>query len=210
MYAKAKSFIKKYNMSSEYFRCNVGVRQGRGIIYPHFCSPSFSMIFLQFISRSYTGLNISDACYPSLADEHSVLLKVFALLYADDTVVLSENEKELQLVLDSIHEYCTLYNLTVNTSKTKIMVFSRGKVKRYPIFSYGDDIIGVVSDYVFLCVTMNYNNEFVKAMRKQLNQGRKAQFSLLIKCSNPELSKDIQCKLFESMVIPVIVYKLWM
>ena len=88
--------------------------------------------------------------------------------------VLAENEKELQLALDSVHEYCTLYNLTVNTSKTKIIVFSRGKVKRYPIFSYGDDIIEVVSEYVYLGVTMNYNNEFVKAMRKQLDQGRKA------------------------------------
>ena len=65
-----------------------------------------------------------------MADEHIVLLKVFALLYADDTIVLAENEKELQLALDSVHEYCTLYNLTVNTSKTKIIVFSRGKVKR--------------------------------------------------------------------------------
>ena len=63
--------------------------------------------------------------FSSLADEHIVLLKVFALLYADDTVVLPENEKELQLALDSVHEYCTLYNMTVNTSKTKIMVLPR-------------------------------------------------------------------------------------
>ena len=53
----------------------------------------FTNDFLQFISRSYTGLNISDACYPSLADEHIVLLKVFAQLYADETVVLLENVK---------------------------------------------------------------------------------------------------------------------
>ena len=53
---------------------------------------------------------------------------------------------------------------------------------------------------------MNYNNEFVKAMRKQLDQGRKAQFSMLIKCRKLELPIDIQCKLFESMVIPVILY----
>ena len=49
------------------------------------------------------------------------------------------------------------------------MVSSRGKVKRCLTSSYGDDIIEVVSDYVYLGVTMNYNNEFVKAMRKQLD-----------------------------------------
>ena len=109
------------------------------------------------------------------------------------------------MALDSVHEYCTLYNPTVDTSKTKIMVFSRGKVKRYPILSYGDDIIEVVSEYVYLGVTMNYNNEFVKAMRKQLDQGRKAQFYMLIKCRKLALPIDIQCKLFESIEIPVIL-----
>ena len=59
---------------------------------------------------------------------------------------------------------------------------------------------------LFTYVTMNYNNEFVKAMRKQLDQGRKAQFSMLIKCRKLELPIDIQCKLFESMVIPVVLY----
>ena len=53
-----------------------------------------------------------------------------------------------KLSLDYVNEYGTLYNLTVNTSKTKIMVLSRGKVKRYPIFSCGDDILEVVSEYV--------------------------------------------------------------
>ena len=86
------------------------------------------------------------------------------------------------------------------------MVFSRGKVKRYPIFSYSDDVIEAVSDYVYLGVIVNYNNEFVKAIRKQLDQGRKAQFSMLIKCRKLELPIDIHCKLFESMVIPVILY----
>ena len=53
---------------------------------------------------------------------------------------------------------------------------------------------------------INYNNEFVKAMRKQLDQARKTQFSMLIKCRKPELPIDMQCKLFEYMVIPVILY----
>ena len=56
------------------------------------------------------------------------------------------------------------------------MVFSRSKVKRYPTFSSSDDIIEVVSNYIYLGVTMNYNDEFVKVMRKQLNHGRKAHF----------------------------------
>ena len=86
------------------------------------------------------------------------------------------------------------------------MVFSRGKVKRIPTFKYGHDIIEVVSEYVYLGVTMNYNNNFTKAIKKQLDQGRKAQFSMLVKARKLNLPIDIQCSLFESLVFPTLLY----
>ena len=106
MYAKAKSYKHKYNLSSKYLRCNVV----SGEIYRHFYSPSFSMIV------------------------HNLLVNriIFALLYADDTLLLSEKARESQLVLDYVHEYSTLYNITVDIGKTRFIVFSRGKVKRCP------------------------------------------------------------------------------
>ena len=35
------------------------------------------------------------------------------LLCADDTIILVENERDLQTVLDSVHEYCTRCKLIV-------------------------------------------------------------------------------------------------
>ena len=119
---------------------------------------------------------------------------------------MAENELELQTAFDTVHKYCVVYKLFVNTSKTKIIVFSRGKVRRFPTFHYGDSIIEVVNDYIYLGVTMNYNNSFLKAIRKQLDQARKAQFSLLIKARKLMLPVDIQCTLFESLVFPVLLY----
>ena len=49
-------------------------------------------------------------------------------------------------------------------------------VRRFPTFFYGESEIEVVKDYVYLGVTMNYNNTFFKAMRKQLDQGRRHNF----------------------------------
>ena len=46
---------------------------------------------------------------------------------------------------------------------------------------------------------MNYNNKYEKAIRKQMDQGRKAQFSLLVKANQIELPIDIQCNLFENV-----------
>ena len=53
---------------------------------------------------------------------------------------------------------------------------------------------------------MNFNNTFAKAMKKQLNQGCRAQFSMLIKARNLDLPIDIQTKLFESIVCPILLY----
>ena len=53
---------------------------------------------------------------------------------------------------------------------------------------------------------MNYNNKFEKAIRKQLDQGRKPQFSLLVKTKKLELPFDIQCNLFEKHVFSIMLY----
>ena len=48
---------------------------------------------------------------------------------------------------------------------------------------------------------MNYKNKFEKAIRKQLDHERKAQFSLVVEANELELSIDIQCNLFEKYTI---------
>ena len=148
----------------------MGVRQGDNL------SPLLFALFLndfaQHMTKVYHGLNIADTCHPSLKNENLVFLKLFVLLYADDTVILSENEHELQQALNGVYNYCIKNCLHVNTIKTKKVIFSRGKVKKYPVFNYGDSIIEVVNDYVYLGVTINYDNKFAKAIRKQLYQGR--------------------------------------
>ena len=72
------------------------------------------------------------------------------------------------------------------------------------MFKYGHHKIEVVSDYIYLGVQINYDIHFEKAMKKQLDQGRKAQFLMLVKARNLDLPIDIQCKLFE--VVQVMAY----
>ena len=120
--------------------------------------------------------------------------------------VLAENEHQLQIALDTVHQYCTRYNLSVNINKTKIVVFSRGKVRNFPMFKYGSSTIEVVSEYVYLGVTMMYSNKYAKAMKKQMDQARKAQFALLINARKLCLPIDIQCDMFEKVVSPILLY----
>ena len=68
----------------------------------------------------------------------------------------------------------------------------------------------VVSDYIDLGIKMNYANNFAKAMKEQLDQGRKPQFSILVKVRKLEFI-DIQGKLFEWVVFTTVLYgcKVW-
>ena len=55
-----------------------------------------------------------------------VFLRLYVLLYADDTIAMAETPEELQKALVAVHKYCALWKLTVNTTKTEIVIFSRG------------------------------------------------------------------------------------
>ena len=57
-------------------------------------------------------------------------------LYADDTVIMAENEHDMQRYLDLLNEYCLCNKLKVNISKTKIMVFARSKTRIRNIYEH--------------------------------------------------------------------------
>ena len=122
MYSVAKSLVFANNTKSEYFMCNIGVRQGENV------SPLLFAIFLNdleqyFIDKKFSGL---EECTDSLG----VYIKLFLLFYADDTVIITENVDSLQRSLDVFSLYCNELKLSVNTSKSKIMIFSKRKTNK--------------------------------------------------------------------------------
>ena len=98
------------------------------------------------------------------------------------------------------------WSLSVNVTKTKIVIFSRGKVQKYPRFTLGSNEIEVKDDYVYLGVTFNYNGSFKNAISKQISQGRKAMFALIEKAKIWRLPTDILLELLETCVMPVLLY----
>ena len=121
MYDKVKSCVKIEKLYSDYFPCNKGVRQCDNL------SPLLFALFIndfsQFVGRSYNGLCVSKSCYPSLEKDDELVLKLFVLLYADDTIILAENERDLHIALNSVHEYCTEFKGGGCTLKTRKIFF---------------------------------------------------------------------------------------
>ena len=204
LYSNAKSCIKSGNKVSDFFSCNVGVRQGDNL------SPLLFAIYLNdfesFLANTYNGLNfIADELNTNLTDLDTYF-KLFLLLYADDTVILAESETELQSALNALENYCYIWQLEVNLTKTKIIIFSRGKIRKHRVFMFAGDVVQVVDDYIYLGVKFNYNNTFTKAIDNQLALARKAMFALLSRCQNLQLPLEITTSLFDKLVVPVLVY----
>jgi len=205
MYIKAKSCVSINGAESGYFPCHTGVRQGENL------SPLLFSIYLSdlnnFLSSECTSLSYLDSIQEDLLDrEVSTFFKLYLLMYADDTVLLAESPKDLQTSLNAMKEYCTLFDLKVNISKTKIMIFSRGKLRKPHSFYFGDEKLDVVNEYNYLGLIFNYNAKFNVAKKFLYQKGSRAMFALLKKIRKLALPMDIALKLFNNLVKPVILY----
>ncbi len=102
--------------------------------------------------------------------------------------------------------YCDENKLVVNPAKTKIVVFSRGKIRNKPKTPYGNDNIEVVDDYTYLGIVFNYNGRFVKAQKRLCNLANNAMFTILKRARKLHLDVDTQLHLFNSIVAPILLY----
>ena len=55
------------------------------------------------------------------------LMHLAVLLYADDTLLLSESEAGLQGALLATEEYCAQWKIVINPLKSKVVVFFQRK-----------------------------------------------------------------------------------
>ena len=200
MYSSAKACIKAKNTRGNLFISEVGLRQGDNL------SPLLFSIYLNdfelFLSKYYDGITFN------CVNENDIYLHLhlYTLLYADDTIIMAESDQDLQTALDAVFSFCKLWYLELNISKTKVIIFSRGKVRKHIKFAFDGTELEVVDQYTYLGVTFNYNNTFYKSIARQISQAKKAMFSLITKSRRLDVPIDITLDLFDKLVLPILIY----
>ena len=202
MYKDAKSCIVHNNEKSEMFACEIGVRQGENL------SPLLFCIYLNDLQEFLENAFVKgvDCISKDLENELVVNFKIFILLYADDTILLSESSEDLQNMLNEFDKYCEKWKLKINVQKTKVLIFSRGRISKHLKFFIRNDEIEIVKDYKYLGVYFSRSGSFLKTRKYLKEKAIQAMYGLLQKCRKNKLSIECQLDMFDRIVLPVLLY----
>ena len=113
-------------------------------------------------SNSCTGVDlefVSDTIY--------IYLKLFILLYADDTVIFGVDQTSFQKNLDIFYEYAKMWKLDINYDKTKILVFGTRNDDLFH-FKIGNNEISICKEFKYLGVVFTKSRSFSKTKQEGL------------------------------------------
>ena len=126
-------------------------------------------------------------------------LKPFIILFADDQVVFAKSAHALQLLLNDIENYCRTWGIKINTNKTKVMIFEKGRRTTHEFFIY-NMAIEVVDSFKYLGITLFKNGNWYRSQKYISQHASYALYNLFTVFNNVELPVTQKCKLFDSLV----------
>ena len=196
MYSNSNAKIKLLGKLSEMLDVLIGTEQG------HPMSPELFKCYLLDLSTNLNS-NISDLDIPEL---NGILIT--HLLWADDLVLFALSKKSLQTLIDRVYEYCQEWGLTVNLSKTAVMVFNKSgrQLQESYGFKYGSDTIPSAKTYCYLGIVFSLSGSFKPALDELRKKGLRAYFSLKSLIDLSQLSIKAVLKLFDALILPVCSY----
>ena len=190
MAKKIRLRVRTKDKFSNEFTSVVGVSQGDPV------SPNLFKIFINDMFE-----NTSENEAPTLKN-----VNIKFLLYADDVVVLANSPENLQKYMDEVETYTKRWGLTVNTNKTKVVIFnSKGKLINLKIM-YGKTELESVMSYKYLGLHFHVSGKFEIARKDLLDRGMKAMFKLTSMFKVCQPSYNTCMHLFDCIVKPVLIY----
>ncbi len=142
IYSSSTSCIRINNKLTDWFDCKTGVKQGDNL------SPTLFSVFINDLVSDINGLDLG----MDVGDS-----KLSILMYADDIVLMSDSEINLQRMLDTLHEWCKKWRVLINTNKSKCVHFRKGRFKTKSDFQFriGNNVLEIVEQYKYLGVIFN-------------------------------------------------------
>ena len=191
MYKSVKACIKYNNKFSDFMKSDSGLKQG---------DPLSPILFMFFINDIITCIDTHAEDTISVDD-----VVLFMLLYADDAVIFAQSAESLQNMLNDIQDYCNTWHLTINTNKTKIMVFEKGRHSYPKIYLNGTEL-EVVTSFRYLGVELFKNGNWARTQKHIAQHASRALYKLYNLFNQITVPIREQLKLFDSLVGSILSY----
>ncbi len=150
-----------YNcLKSIYSNCKAGVNVNGYIT--DFFSNVFGVRQGDALSPTLFGLYINDLVQELKEGSEGIQTEFFiiqCLLY--DIALISSSEKDLQNMLNVLHNWCNKWRMKLNINKSKIVHFRNVNDKKSNcVFKYGECELEIVDKYKYLGIVLNGHLEY--------------------------------------------------
>ena len=120
---------------------------------------------------------------------------------------MSRSPAGLQHLLHVLQLFCGEKLLSVNMSKTQVVIFNDFRHSHSDSFLYGGQALRIVDHYTYLGIVLHKSGCFKAAIEKLAAAGKRALFAMQYRCSELGLEDThLRCSLFSSLVQPVLSY----
>ena len=194
IYKNTKCAVKSENKITQFFNFTKGVRQG---------CPLSPLLFNLYVNDIFQLLDVYTPNPIVLSDN----VEVNTLMYADDLVLISRTKQDLQRQLDSLHDYCQKWKLSINVTKTKSMIFNRGNNLIKTVFNIGGSPIENVKAFKYLGFTVSAKNcSFQHTIDDLTLKANRTIYAIKSKIKLSKLPIKLAIKIFNSQVVPILLY----
>ena len=137
---------------------------------------------------------------------------ISSFMFADDVVILANSPDQLQQRITRLSAYCKCWGLSVNTEKTKVMIFDRNgfsNLHRHSAFLFENETLEVVDSYCYLYILLSSTGSFHMASQNLSEKAKKVSYILNRKFSGDKdinLLPKTQLYLFDIYVKPILLY----
>lgn len=125
--------------------------------------------------------------------------------YADDTAILTDNEHEMQLLIDRINNVGKSYGLKINATKTKCMAISRNAILSAQLH-IDNTPIEQVKTFKYLGTIINDQWDPQQEIKCRIGNARQAFIKFKPMLCNRNLSFDLRYRMVKCYVWSILLY----
>jgi hypothetical protein len=193
IYQETTCCIKINDMLTNWFETESGVLQGDTL------SPT---LFNVFINDLVSEVNMLNKGIP--IGDHNLSI----LLYADDIVIMSDCEENLQIMLNTIYNWSYRNMIKFNEKKSNVIHFRKQRYDRSSSsFTLGDKTLNIVKEYKYLGIILNEFHDYNVTAKVLSDAANRALGAIINKyLNNNGLGYYTYTRLYNSGVCPILDY----